>query len=609
MAFLAPWPVVIPLLMAALLVGTGPLLSRRVLDSLGIATTAVVVILCGLLLWASQDEMLIYWFGGWRPRGSVVIGICFAIDAVGAGLALLTAVLMLAALVFSWRYFKEIGPLYQALMLVFLAGMVGFCLTGDLFNLFVFFELMSVSAFALTAYKIEEEKSLAGGLNFAVINSLAGFLILFGVALLYGRTGALNLAQIGQELAHRDSDGLLLISLALILSGFFIKAALVPFHFWLADAHAVAPTPVCVLFSGVMVELGLYGAARVFWTVFDPSLAGYQPGMRSLLLGMGLVTIVVGAIMCHGQRHLKRLLAFSTISHAGMMLVGFALLTPAALAGAGIYILGHGLIKGALFLCAGILLHRFSSVDILELQGRGREYPYTGTVLLLGALGLAGAPPFGTFRGKALIEEAAAQQGHAWIIPILLLGSIITAAAVLRAAGRIFLDWGDVPDEEESAGPTGEEKPETRQGRRRIPWVMFAPAAMLAALALLLGVCPGLAEQTELHMAAFRHPQAYAAMILEGVTTGPPREEAAASGAALTGILYGLLSTAGAVGLALMSLFPHQLPKPLHRFSSASSTALLRPLRALHSGKIGDYVLWLCVGVTIFGLLLATLSR
>lgn len=250
MSHLTVLPVAVPMLMAAILMGGQSIFPRRVLDAARIATAVVVMVLCGLLAWGCPAGPIISWAGAWRPREGVALGVAFVVDPIGAGLACLAAALATASLVFSWRFFKAVGALYHALMLVFLAGMVGFCLTGDLFNMFVFFELMSVAAYALTGYKIEEEKSLEGALNLAVVNSVGAFLILIGIALLYGRTGGLNLAQIGRELATRPADGLVVVSFALIVSGLAVKGALVPFHFWVADAHAVAPTPVCVLFSG-----------------------------------------------------------------------------------------------------------------------------------------------------------------------------------------------------------------------------------------------------------------------------------------------------------------------------------------------------------------------
>src|SRR6185503_16504555 len=168
-----------------------------------------------------SDGSLVTWLGGWNPRpGGIAVGIDLAVDPFGAALALLAAVLVTAALVFAWHFFEAVGPTFHALILVFLGALIGLALTGDLFNMFVFFELMSVSAYALTAYRIERAASLQGALTFAVTNSVGAVMILFGIALLYGRTGALNLAQVGEALASRPSDGLVVRAFALITGGF-----------------------------------------------------------------------------------------------------------------------------------------------------------------------------------------------------------------------------------------------------------------------------------------------------------------------------------------------------------------------------------------------------
>ena len=242
MGDLAPVAVAIPLVSAAMLVAVTAMVPRPVVDVLACAASIACVVLCALVLDDASDGTLVHWFGGWTPRGGTALGISFAIDSIGAGLALFASVLFLAAFVFCWRYFVVIGPLFHSLMLVFLAAMLGFSYTGDLFNLFVFFELLSVAAYALVAYDIEEEGPLQGALNFAVTNSIGAFLILMGIGLLYGRTGALNMAQIGEALAGQPADGLVVVAFTLMAVGFFVKAAVVPFHFWLADAYSVAPT-------------------------------------------------------------------------------------------------------------------------------------------------------------------------------------------------------------------------------------------------------------------------------------------------------------------------------------------------------------------------------
>ena len=188
--------------------------------------------------------------------------------------------LVLLALLYSWSYLTEAGGLVDALMLICCAAMCGFALSGDLFNLFVWLELMGVAAFALTGFEVRNIGPLQGAVNFAITNTVGGFLVLIGIALLYARTGALNLAQVGVTLSHQPKGGLAIVALTLIVCGFFCKAAVVPFHLWLGDAYAVAPTPVCAIFAGVMTDIGLFGVARVLWTVYAGQFGSSQRAAR-----------------------------------------------------------------------------------------------------------------------------------------------------------------------------------------------------------------------------------------------------------------------------------------------------------------------------------------
>jgi len=599
---LPPFPVIVPFTVAALLMAGGKRLPRRVIDALTITTTTVVVLLCALLLARSLDAPFVYWFGGWQPRDGIVLGIDFVIDPVGGALALLAALLVLAGFVYSWRYFNEVGPLYPALMLTFLGAMAGFALTGDLFNLFVFFELMSVAAYALTATKIEEEESLMGAFNFAVSNSVGSFLVLVGIALIYGRTGALNLAQVGAALQGRPADGLVIAAWVLIASGFSVKAALVPFHFWLADAHAVAPTPVCVLFSGVMVELGLYAVLRVYWTAFAGTLAVHEDGLRIMLFVAGTLSAILGAVLCFAQRHLKRLLAFSTISHMGLFLIGAACFTADGLAGAGVYVLAHGFVKGGLFLCAGIVLNRFGSVDENRLRGRGRFLGWVNVLFAAGGLALSGMPPFGTCSGKALIEDAAERLGHGWVSVIFLVCSALTGGAVLRAAASLFLGWGH--DLNKEAHTPKHEQKETDEKYQRAPLVMLAPVAALLLLALGVGLWPALLNEARRAAAGFQDPVRYASLVL---SSRPPAVVSAPQEPPPHGYLMGAASALGAAALALLALFRHRLPHALRRLGRAGKP-LLSALHAVHSGHVGDYVVWIVAGVAVLGGFCAVLA-
>src|SRR5436305_5086656 len=294
----AALPIVVALIAACVLVAAGGFAPRWLDDGLGGLVALAVVALSAVLLVKAARAPFAYWIGGWHPSHGVTVGISLSVDRVGAGMALLAAALVLAALVYSMHYFDSIEGLFHGLMLLFLAAMTGFCLTGDLFNLVVFFELMSTVAYALTAYRIEERAPIQGAINFAISNSVAGYAMFIAVALLYARTGALNLAQIGAALAGHHADPLVIVAMVLFFLGFLTKAAAVPLHFWLADAHAVAPIPVCVLFSGVMVDLGVYAVARLYWQVFAGPLGRHEVTVRAIFVGLGVVTALLGALMC-----------------------------------------------------------------------------------------------------------------------------------------------------------------------------------------------------------------------------------------------------------------------------------------------------------------------
>lgn len=602
MSTLAPLPVVIPLSVAALLAAVNKFLARRVSEAFSILATIATGVICGELLLQSRVQPVIHWFGGWTPRAGVALGISFVIDPIGAGAAVFTSLLVLAALVFSLHYFDTVGTLFHVLMLGFLAAMCGFTLTGDLFNLFVFFELMSASAFALCGYKVEEPESMQGALNFAITNTIGAFLVLSGIGLLYGRTGALNMAQIGRTLGH-SPDGLVITAFVFIMAGFFIKAAVFPFHFWLADAHAVAPTPVCVLFSGIMVELGIYAVVRVYWTMFDGSFAAYRWDVRGLLLAVGSVTAVLGAIMCFGQRHIKRLLAFSTVSHVGLLTIGFGVLKTRALAGVALYVVGHGLVKAALFLVAGLLLHRFSSVDELELHGRARDLRATGIVFFVAALGLASMPGFATFLGESGIIDAAGSIGQRWVRAIFVFAGMLTAGAMLRVWGRVFRGMGKGEEAETAGAHKIKEERETKQTSHGIPAVMFVPAAVLVMLAIVVGLTPGAARAARTAAALMQDGGAYQARVLEHawIPVLPAQEEHAPIGESLA---WSFGTTAAALGLALFSLSRYWPSK--HVLTRAVAASVLA-LRAVHSGHVGDYVAFLTFGVAAFGVVLAVL--
>lgn len=584
-----------PLLGAAAVMAAAPITGWRVRDTFSVAMGVATLALCAWL--TTADGYAVSWIAGWEPVDGRAIGIAVTVDPIGAGVAALAAALASAALLFSWRHFEAIGPLYHTLMLLFLGGMVGFALTGDLFNLFVFFELLTIAAYALTAYNVEREAPLHGALNFAVTNTVGAFLMLHGIGVLYARTGTLAFAEVGRRLGDTTPDLPLLVAFALLSAGLFTKAAIVPFQFWLPDAHAVAPTPVSVLLSGVMIQLGLYGWARIYWTVFAPALDGNVDGLRLVIVTLGVVTALTGAVLASAQHHLKRLLAYSSVSHSGLILIGVGLLDRSGLAGAGVYTLAHGAIKGALFLLVGIVLHRHGSVDELSLTGRGRRQRWTGVLFALGALALAGTPPFGATLGKQLIEEAAKIHGLGGLVTsTFVIAGALTGGAVLRAAGRIFLGWGagepatdddQVPDEER----------ETEAASARTPLVMIVPVVSLLIGALVVGLVPQVAGIADRAAGLFTEPASYAAAVMDGVDVRMPPVEGPV-GQSVEGMFAGGLAGLLALGIAALALGRREIPDPL-RTPVRWALAAVEGVRELQSGHVGDYVALMTVGLAL----------
>jgi multicomponent Na+:H+ antiporter subunit D len=352
--------------------------------------------------------------------------------------------------------------------------------------------------------------------------------------------------------------------------------------------------------------MALYAVARIYWVVFSGAFSSHVSALRGVFVGFGVLTCLVGGIMCYVQTHVKRMLAFSTVSHVGVMVVGFGLLTPLALTGMAMDVMGHAMVKSALFLCSGIVLHRLGEVDEMKLRGLGSRLKGTGIVFALGGLGLAGLPPFGTFVGDSLIEASARPLGLAWLTWIIIAAAALTGAAVLRFVARVFWGWGY--DEKEAVkGAKVEEGQETEKSHYRIPIVMIGPAVILIVMGVAVGLSQQLLKGVEASTTVFQNRHAYIAEVLGGAHTNS--FQTPATQPHVFGYTFeGLFVVALAFLLVVMTLFRSKLFKSAVPGGGVVQTAV-EYLQGYHSGHVGDYVTWLVVGVSVFGGLLIILFK
>jgi multicomponent Na+:H+ antiporter subunit D len=596
MSWIPPLLVAIPLLTSAVTAGLDHVTPKPIQDALVIAASAATTALAFALLWRVESHEVVHWFGGWGPRHGLALGIDFAVGPLAAGMCAVIGLVVTLALIYSLTFMRQSARLFDALMLAALGAMCGFAMSGDLFNLFVWLELMGAAAYALTGFQVERLGPVQGAVNFAITNSLGGYLFAIGIALIYARTGSLNLAQIGNTLSHGPAGGLVIVAMTLLLCGFLIKGAVVPFHLWAADAYAVAPAPVCAVLGGVMTDIGLIGVSRLYWTVFDAPF-GHGHAVGDVLLWLGMVTAVLAGTMAFLQRHLKRMLAYSVVCHIGIMLAGIGLLNSSGLAGTELMFLAHALLTAGLFFVAGILHSDHGVIDELHLRGRGRGCWAPAAAWFAATMGLVGTPYVGIYLGHGLIDDGATELGRSWVLVLLWLGSALAGAALLRAGARIFFGWGEAEDP--LLGKAMEEDPLERDVLRPL-LVAVAVAAVLLGVAI--SVVPGLGQRAEYAATRFQDRSGYVARVLHGHPfPAEPSLPVTIEHTSLESLLYASGTTILALGLAVIGLYRRRLP----RVVSLGARRILAPpvqvLRGLHSGVVGDYVTWVAFGTAFLG--------
>lgn len=472
----------VPLLVAIPL-GVGFLLPLAVRLSRPLADVLSNLTLVGLVsisLCLIGDE-LSYSMGGWpAPEGIQlrVDGLTTLMLLTTNGLAL---VIGLYSVVYTKRYTSRHA--YYSLVMFLVAGTNGVALTADLFNLYVFMEVTAIASYALVAFAGEDE-SFEASLKYVVLGGLSSSAILIGISLIYAMTGTLNMSHLATRLADIGTAAPIRFALALFFCGFGLKAALVPFHAWLPDAYSAAPAPISALLSGVVSKvIGVYVLARLLFNVF-----GITEDMLWLLRCVGGITMVVGGILAVGQSDIKRLFAYSSVSHSGLIVLALGFGTLWGVVGALYHLVNHAVFKPLLFLCSGQVEVVGGTRDLRYMQGLGRRIPITRATCLVGSLSLAGIPPLGGFWSKLIVIVVAVQCGHMlWAVTIVAM-SIVALGYQLKVQRQAF----DVSDRVASDTPmTG------AASRRRDtpePLMMVMPMLLLAVgcVALSLLALPGL---------------------------------------------------------------------------------------------------------------------
>jgi len=464
--------VAVPLVTAFLLPVFG---QRRKAAATVLANLATVSLL--VLAVASIGQSSVYEIGKW----SIPLGINLVLDGLSELCLLAISVVSAAAMLFSIRYMEQYTAKakYLSLFMLMVAGMNGVVLSGDIFNLFVFLEIASIASYALVGFGCEHEE-LEASFKYMVMGTIASMFILFGIALVYGNTGSLNMAYISKTIASSGLNAGLAFALALFVTGFGLKAALVPFHAWLPDAHSSAPAPISAMLSGVLIKaLGAYALVRMIFNVF-----GISVSMGWILIALGLLSMVAGAFLAIGQQDFKRLLAYSSISQLGYVILGIGLggtliargdnLAWASLAilGGLFHLVNHAVYKSLLFLTSGSVEMSTGTRQLKKMGGLAERMPVTRATCAVASASIVGIPPFSGFWSKLILVIAAIQASFYWVAAIIVFVSLCTLIMYLKVQRYIFL--GELP----------ENLRQTKENRGSMPIAMV----FLACLCVLMGL-------------------------------------------------------------------------------------------------------------------------
>jgi len=483
MSHLIILPIVLPAILAPFII----MVIRHHLDLQRVFSLASTVILAGITLTlmaqATSGDISVYELGNWPAP----FGIVLVLDRLSALMIVLTAVLALVVLLYvigtGW---DTKGRHFHALFQFQLMGVMGAFLTGDAFNLFVFFEVLLIASYGLMIHG-GGARRLRAGVQYVVYNLLGSTLFLFALGTLYAVTGTLNMADLAERVAALPADetALLRVGAVLLLLVFAIKAAVLPLHFWLPASYANAPMPVAALFA-IMTKVGAYSILRMYTLVFGPEVAVTDGLVGDWLLPAALLTLAVGTLGILGAQKLGKLVAFAAIGSMGTLLIAISLFTPQATGAALYYVIHSTLATALMFLVADLITERRSGT--IAPAPPMAQNGLIAALFFAGAIAMAGMPPLSGFIGKLLVMDAARDAPQVWLIwAVILIASLITVIGFARAGSLIFWKSYD-PSLAETPDEQSEEVPSAPRRAAALPFVaVFALLAGLVAITIFAG--------------------------------------------------------------------------------------------------------------------------
>jgi len=401
-------------------------------DVMGSLTTFALLVLSLLAVRVvNVHGILVYNVGAWK----LPIGIALVLDGLTAFMLVTVNLVAFLIAIYSINYMERFTSKWKfyTLFLLMVAGMNGVVVTGDMFNLFVFLEIASVASYALVAFGTERHE-LEAAFKYAVMSIVGSLFILLGIVFLYSYTSTLNMADMAHILAQKGTSNLILMVSVLFIMGFGLKAALVPFHAWLPDAHPSAPAPISAMLSGVLIKsLGIYALCRIFYNVIGISLS-----LSSILMVLGTLSMVIGVFLAIGQWDFKRLLAYHSISQVGYVILGIGLGTPLGIIGGLFHLFNHSVFKSLLFLNSGAVEYATGTRDLKKMGGLSKKMPVTGTTSLIASMSIAGIPPFNGFWSKLIIIIACVEAGRYGYAFWAVLASVLTLASFMKVMKYAF---------------------------------------------------------------------------------------------------------------------------------------------------------------------------